>query len=223
MIDSDGRVPMEGFLSDTQDVPINLCTLLEQNNFSCDLLPDGIPHEITIMIPMGYSNNPGNQEECYTKELTTQTQYCTMKLKGPNIDFGRSIGNLRSLVEDVTIENIAMIGHISRQYKKRRSNLKTSNSTIKIKPFDPKLINSYLNSYHLDQKLIDDLTEMIVIESMAIYSSIANPEIGMCYPNQCSVHDLHENYNELTSKTDLKGSNYNYHIKKDFGEILCFA
>ena len=207
MVDSDGRVPMEGFLSDTQDVSINLCTLLEQNNYSCDLLPAGIPHEITLMIPLGYSNNPGSQEECYTKELETKTQYCTIRLKGPNIDFGgREIGNLRSLVEDVTIENIAMLAHISRQYKKSHTNSEPSNSTIKIKLYDSKMINSYLTSYNLDQTLTDDLTEMIVIEGMAIYSSIAKPEIGMCYPKQCSLHDISENYNQLTSKTDLKGN-----------------
>ena len=209
MIDSDGKVPIEGFLSDPQEVELDLCPLIEQIGLSCDMLPAGIPHIITVLIPVGYSNNPGNQNECYSEELTSETQYCSLKLNGPHIDFGgRSGVSQNKIVEDLTPENIASVAHNMRQYQQLDTVKKRPNSTsVKLDIFDNLAVQAFLSPLQSSPEtktLIDDITAAILMEGLAIYSSIANPEIGMCFPAQCTKQDINENYRYLTTKGDLK-------------------
>ena len=58
MFDSNGRLPMEGFLSDVLEIPIDLCELVGESTKSC-LLPNAVRF-IVLKIPLGYSNNPGS-------------------------------------------------------------------------------------------------------------------------------------------------------------------
>ena len=63
MLDSNGRLPLEGFLSDTLQLPIPLCEVLGDSIPNCDTLPASLT-TVNVNIPMGFANNPGNMDNC---------------------------------------------------------------------------------------------------------------------------------------------------------------
>ena len=77
MFDSNGRLPMEGFLSDHLDIPVDLCDGVDQ----CPL-PAALQY-INLKIPIGFSINPGGFEECLSVQ-EIETQYCTVSLNTPS-------------------------------------------------------------------------------------------------------------------------------------------
>ena len=83
MFDSNGRLPMEGFLSDVLDIPFDLCQII--GDIPC-LLPNQV-RNVVLKIPLGYSYNPGCHEECLSVD-NMETRYCTVSLQGPNFGFG---------------------------------------------------------------------------------------------------------------------------------------
>ena len=64
MLDSNGRLPQEGFLSDTVPVPLDICDILSSffPSFNTSLPVD--LRQVVLGIPFGYSFSPGSYEGC---------------------------------------------------------------------------------------------------------------------------------------------------------------
>ena len=88
MMDADGRLPMEGFLSDTIPIPISLCDSLHGTALaSCNKLPSSLTN-LLIHFPFGFHHNPGNMDLCLEgahTELGVETKYCTVYMVTPDI------------------------------------------------------------------------------------------------------------------------------------------
>ena len=89
MLDADGRLPLEGFLSDTIPFPIPLCDLLGPALPNCTQLPSFLTN-VVLNIPIGFSHNAGNMDLCLDEGIHTQlgvkTQYCSVAMSPPKID-----------------------------------------------------------------------------------------------------------------------------------------
>ena len=78
MFDANGRLPLEGFLSDTIDMPIDICQGSAECMYS---LPDNLRF-INLKLPIGYAMNPGSFHECLDVQ-DAETNYCLMRIIGP--------------------------------------------------------------------------------------------------------------------------------------------
>ena len=91
MMDADGRLPMEGFLSDTIPIPISLCdTLNGTAQASCEKLPSSLTN-LLIHFPFGFHHNSGSMEVCLEgahTEWDVKTKYCTVSMVTPDLGFG---------------------------------------------------------------------------------------------------------------------------------------
>ena len=91
MMDADGRLPMEGFLSDTIPIPISLCDVLNGSALaSCDKLPSSLT-SLLIHFPFGFHHNPGSMDLCLEgahTELGVKTKYCTVYMVPADIGIG---------------------------------------------------------------------------------------------------------------------------------------
>ena len=95
MLDSNGRLPLEGFLSDTLQLPIPLCEVLGDSIPNCDTLPASLT-TVNVNIPMGFANNPGNMDNCLkAKAVNFRSKYCTVTLTGPDLGLGGRQGGGR--------------------------------------------------------------------------------------------------------------------------------
>ena len=87
VLDANGRLPLEGFLSDTLDIPINLCDIINadeiQNLPGCDRLPQSVT-DINLKLLFGFNKNPGSLDVCLAQDGPAFTsQYCSVNLKVP--------------------------------------------------------------------------------------------------------------------------------------------
>ena len=89
MLDADGRLPLEGFLSDTIPFPIPLCDILGPALPNCTQLPSFLTN-VVLNIPIGFSHNSGNMDLCLDEGIHTylgvKTQYCSVGMVPPEID-----------------------------------------------------------------------------------------------------------------------------------------
>ena len=85
MLDADGRLPLEGFLSDLTPFPIPLCDLLGSALPNCKQLPSFLTN-IVLYIPIGFSHNAGNMDLCLADHFGVKTQYCSVAMLPPEID-----------------------------------------------------------------------------------------------------------------------------------------
>ena len=123
MLDSNGRLPLEGFLSDTIDIPIPLCDALGDSIPNCESLP-AILTTVNVKIPVGFANNPGNMDNCLKpKAANFKSKYCTVTLTGPDIGFGsgpweRDVEGREALSYYGMLANVAEKVHMVRQIRK---------------------------------------------------------------------------------------------------------
>ena len=91
MMDADGRLPMEGFLSDTLPIPISLCdTLNGTAQASCNKLPSSLTN-LLIHVPFGFHHNPGSMDLCLEgghTDFGVRTKYCTVNMVPPDMGIG---------------------------------------------------------------------------------------------------------------------------------------
>ena len=89
MLDADGRLPLEGFLSDTTPFPIPLCDLLGSALPNCKQLPSYLTN-VVLHVPIGFAGNAGNMDLCLDEgvhtKLGVKTQYCSIAMLPPEID-----------------------------------------------------------------------------------------------------------------------------------------
>ena len=89
MLDADGRLPLEGFLSDTTPFPIPLCDLLGSALPNCKQLPSYLTN-VVLHVPIGFAGNAGNMDLCLDEgvhtKLGVKTQYCSIAMVPPEID-----------------------------------------------------------------------------------------------------------------------------------------
>ena len=118
MLDSDGRLPMEGFLSDTIPIPINICDMLNGTLPNCDKLPSSLTN-LLVHMPFGFHLNPGSMDLCLEGAHTglgMKTKYCTIYMVTPDLgsvgmappigrrdhsyaNFGEGVAQIRHMIE----------------------------------------------------------------------------------------------------------------------------
>ena len=119
--DSDGRLPLEGFLSDALSIPIPLCDIV--NIPGCKSLPPSLT-TVVLKLPIGFSKNPGRMESCLNLvDSGFNSKYCTVEMKPPaEMDvggggpFGRNakaevpnyFGRIAAAVEQVNVSVVTV-------------------------------------------------------------------------------------------------------------------
>ena len=110
-LDANGRLPMTGFLSDTLDLPLDICSLI-QSPSSGSLCEQAVPEALRTVIlklPLGYASNPGSYEECLGMSASDglDNRYCTLQFKGPDIGINTDPWEQRKLgVGKVSFEHL---------------------------------------------------------------------------------------------------------------------
>jgi hypothetical protein len=82
-LDANGRLPLEGFLSDAVPFPLNLCDLLGESLPGCRDLPPALT-SVSVTMVIGFGQNPGSMDNCLkSKTDGFNSRYCTVSLKKP--------------------------------------------------------------------------------------------------------------------------------------------
>lgn len=197
MFDSNGRLPLEGFLSDTLDIPLDVCTLVGITD--CTSKISSQLRFINLKIPAGYSSNPGNYEECLTAG-NRETRYCTVTLIGPDLGFGSSPFGIEGRARNFnpTLENLAIL---RQKFQALEFASKAAMKLPTLEWADFAAISNYTETLREVAGVDEVLQEQLLLLGLAIYSAISQPRIGMCFPKSCSVEDINENYRVLTEKS----------------------
>ena len=197
--DANGRLPMEGTLSDVIEIPIELCSGILQGAWpECQyVLPPSL-RMVKLKMPIGYSYNPGSYDEC----LGSDSSYATVTIKGPKID-GLSSGPFGRANRAVpTLENIAMMGQKFETFRQWKE-LEADHS---IDLMDKKSFNPYvdaLKGFKGYNSTLDEIQEAILLIGLGVYSIINQPRIGMCFPKECTADDINANYLYLTENKSI--------------------
>ena len=78
-LDSDGRLPLEGFLSDALSIPLPLCDIV--NIPGCKSLPPSLT-TVVLKLPLGFSKNPGRMDGCLNLvDSGFNSKYCSVSMK----------------------------------------------------------------------------------------------------------------------------------------------
>ena len=198
--DANGRLPMEGSLSDVIEIPVDVCSNIFKNWLECPYtLPQSL-QTIKIKLPIGYNINPGSYEEC----LTHNSAYSLIYMQGqelPGLGGGGVFG--RATKFSMTPENMSNFAK-KINYLKRLQSINTTHSidfqNVKsMKPF----INDIQKYVRGKNSSIEEIQEVILLVGLGVYSSISSPTIGMCFPKECDVADINANYAFLTKNKEL--------------------
>ena len=222
MLDADGRFPMEGSLTDSLQLPIDICQLVGNIWTGCTNLPT-VLRQIQLLIPVGYALNPGSYESCLAVVADGFTgKYCPLLLSGPPGLSGLSPDNLHP---DEEAQNDGIFHHLEQlnmranfvvpnmpNYAKLLSSYKylankewqtvsemASNQNV-LSILDPEKIVQYIVDIsadsHSEMATLDasSLFKNIFLALLAIYSAINRPVIGLCIPSSCSEADVYINY-----------------------------
>ena len=88
-LDNNGRLPLEGFLSDALSIPIPLCNIV--NITGCKSLPQSLT-TIVLKLPLGFSKDPGRMESCLNLvDSGFNSKYCTVEM-WPSAEIGLGSG-----------------------------------------------------------------------------------------------------------------------------------
>ena len=190
MFDSNGRLPMEGFLSDYIEIPIDLCADTDE----C-FLPVALS-TITLKLPIGFSNHPGHFEGCLgVKEI--ETKYCAVSLRTPS-SMSAFPFKQTPAYQTPSLKNIA---RLLDEYTSIKRLLNHNNVFPLVDVLDPESISKYktsLSNSKITEEEIDKLIDKILLFFMALYATLSSPSIGMCFPQSCTTSDINENYQVLT-------------------------
>ena len=197
MFDSNGKLPIEGFLSDTMDIPIDIC---QGDEFCIYTLPDRLRF-VVMKIPIGFSDNPGNFAECLDA-LNSEGAYCPVRISGPpglvlgGNPFNRKRGIADSYVGFKTIgDHINLYSNLNNLFKVGQG----ERNDIEI--FDVSSVKAYLREVDLFNITTTLSQEQVLLTMMSMYAIIAHPGIGMCIPKACSVEDFNKNFDYLTANS----------------------
>ena len=202
MFDANGRLPMEGFLTDTISIPVDICQLLENPDCAYSL-PNSLRF-INIKLPMGYAQNPGSYRECLGTE-NYETRYCNLyylsgldlPLPSQGLPEGRNAKNYLDAAKEKILK-----------YRTLKM-LSNENNNITLSALDSKSIRNYLDlladaKISVDQEQVFQQMSFFLI---SLYSAVnAPPTVGICIPKQCTANDVNLNYYELT-KLSFEGIN----------------
>ena len=219
MMDADGRLPMEGFLSDTIPIPFSICDTLNRTaRASCDKLPSSLTN-LLIHVPFGFHHNPGSMDLCLDgahTELGVRTKYCTVNMVAPDI----GIGGMQPSPwrkDQSYVKMLADIAEKMDQMKRVRSitAFSSKNNVTKIFGFDQfqnhvKELAKEETSFSTDQvgiRTYPNLSYPILnLQNCAHFQIFAMfigiwalvqmnyPTIGMCFPAECTTDDINGNF-----------------------------
>ena len=192
MFDSNGRFPLEGFLSDSLDIPIDIC----QGDEVCQTMLPNQLRFITAKIPLGYSINPGNFDECIEVE-NFETAYCNMYIQGPpGFSMGRPPGP--RMMFDMSTTNVDQFNSYGNINVLQNQPLHPKAKSITMDLSSIHLYVSELASYN-----ISFTSDRLYLSMLSVYAIVASPKIGMCFPKACSVEDVNKNFANLTADSHL--------------------
>ena len=224
MLDADGKFPMEGSLSDSVEVPIDICILVQNQWPGCVTLPDAL-RQIIIQVPVGYALNPGSYESCLG--VTTDSfdgKYCLVFLHGPpglsglaSDDLGRDaiseeLDNAQSLLNHLQMLNnnpfpVPNLYNLARRldsYQYLTNRLKNQETKVsdhaRFSILNTKLIVDYITELavtHSNPEEVLDTSSFlpsIYLALLSIYNAINRPMLGLCIPSSCSETDVNQNY-----------------------------
>ena len=195
MFDANGRLPIEGFLSDTLDMPIDIC----QNDETCEYtLPDQLRF-ITLKIPIGYSNNPGSFDQCLGIE-NVETTYCSVRMSGPQ-GVGLAGNPIQARNGPIKTDPKSISGYLNFYTSLSRFHEKLQNQPSYVELTDAASIKSYVEEISQFDITTTLSQEQMLLTLMSMYAIIASPMIGMCYPKACTVEDVNANFNFLTANS----------------------
>lgn len=84
MFDSNGRFPMEGSLTDSLEIPMDICNMVVGIWPNCTNIVPAALRMIHLLVPVGYAINPGSYESCLGVGVNSfRGKYCTIFLEGP--------------------------------------------------------------------------------------------------------------------------------------------
>ena len=235
MLDADGRFPMEGSLTDSLQLPIDICQLVGNIWAGCTNLPAAL-RQIQLLIPVGFALNPGSYESCLAVAADGFTgKYCPLLLNGPSglapDDLGRAtssdyahysdiIYNLEQLNgrDNFKVPNMPSYERILASYKFLSTHLRqpdgkrTFNQTV-FSILDSEKISQYIMNlaadYPTEMATPDTSSQLknILLALLAIYSAINRPVIGLCIPSSCSESDVNLNYVTMFEELNPLNSN----------------
>ena len=193
MFDANGRLPMEGFLSDTIDLPVDICTILKTNDCLYSI-PNSLRF-INVKIPFGYANNPGNYEECLSTE-GFETRYCAVRYTGLNLE--NPILNENRNAQ----KPLDKVIYFLKKYEKLKKVSEGATYKHTIHAFSVKSIENYIEEI-TNEKITSykKLQEQMAFFFISIYSAINNPTVGICIPKSCTANDVNINYAVLTNSS----------------------
>ena len=196
MYDSNGKLPIEGFLSDTMDLPLDIC---QGDEICIYTLPDRLRF-VVMKIPVGFSDNPGNLAECLDVS-DFESAYCPVKISGPPglVLGGNPIGRKRGIAG--SYEGLKTIGDHLNLYSNLINLFKAENRDNDIEIFDVNSVKAYLSEIDLFNITTTLSQEQVLLTMMSMYAIIASPGIGMCIPKACSVEDFNKNFDYLTANS----------------------
>ena len=197
--DANGRLPMEGSLSDVLEIPIELCFGILQGAWpECQYVVPPSLRMVKLKIPIGYSYNPGSYEEC----LGTDSSYAVVSIKGPEIPALSDSPIGRAAGDAPTLESMAIMG----QKFETLSQWRDIEADHSIDFMDKQSLNLYveeLEGFKGYNSTIDEIQETVLLIGLGVYSIISQPRIGMCFPKECTANDINENYKHLTENKSL--------------------
>ena len=181
MFDANGRVPMEGFLTDSMDLTVDICSVISISD--CQYTVPDILRFINLKIPFGYSNNPGSYEECLGN-TDYESRYCTVFYRGQGL------------------------GGLLRAQKENKFSTRSINN-LTLHAFNENSISSYtkeLCKYTMSNQ--ETLKRQIIFYIMAIYSAVNFPQIGICIPKSCTAEDVNINYAAAITHQETQNNNH---------------
>lgn len=221
MFDADGRFPMEGSLSDSLEIPLDICTVLPEDAWSrCEDLPATL-RQISLLVPIGYALNPGSYESCLGSSSDIFSgKYCLIFLAGPPELSGLASDNLGKAapsgshnVQNLLLNHLDMLfnnpfpvpdlgnfAKIINSYNYLAAHLKdhklrnTFNETV-FSILKPEFIVKYINDLAIKEAQdISMYLNNILLALLALYSAINRPLIGLCIPSTCQEYDVNVNF-----------------------------
>jgi len=216
MFDSNGRLPMEGFLSDTMPIPLDICDFFPTWKNCKSTVPD-TSRKITLGLPMGYAHSPGSYEECLSVNTELlKGKYCTVYLTPPKIIQAMSAPPVDIEEEQGQVGNERLRGPLQHRntntndfskLKEFAINAKRIKKAKSVEKYDDlaEAISDVYDKYGEDDPDIPTIPsqEQIYGALLAIWSGANNPFIGMCFPAECRADDIKKNYKVMLADYNM--------------------
>ena len=215
ILDSDGRLPLEGFLSDSVAIPVNLCDLINadgiQNLPGCENLPPSLTN-INLNLLVGFSSNPGSMDICLDQKAPEfPTKYCSVDLK---VGGGRQSGPPRGVLGEQgypdgrylgggetyfgRIARVLETGEAWRRWRESGRGLEDRENITGFPQFHKHVLHLYTLVPQATAMKYEQVIKYFHLNPglqllgtfLSLWAEPNAPTIGMCFPAQCGTDDI---------------------------------